>query len=94
MNTITNNYMSGHYTDEPITEYNVPIECEDEGEYKMEKYSQHVEINVKDASAVILALINAGYECRIWNDGESMDIVMIDCVHPEYDGHTFEEVER
>lgn len=93
MNTITNNYTSKYYGDEPMTEYNVSIEDKD-GEYKMEKYAQHVEINVNDASDVILALINAGYECRVWNDGESMEVVAIDYIHPEYDGHTFKEVER
>ena len=52
MNTITNNYTSKYYGDEPMTEYNVSIEDKD-GEYKMEKYAQHVEINVNDASDVI-----------------------------------------
>lgn len=65
----------------------------DKEELEMEEYAQHVEIKTKDVMNVIIALTNAGYECRVWNDGESTDYMAIDFVHPEFTGHRFVESE-
>ena len=55
-------------------------------------YAQHMEIKIEDMDKVLLGLMNAGYECLVSQDGESMDVVMIDYVNPEYTGHRFEEM--
>ena len=64
--------------------------CEDK---EMEKYAQHMEIKLEDMDRVLRGLLNNGYNCHVWQDGESMDIVGIDYIRPEYDGHRFAEVE-
>jgi len=55
-------------------------------------YAQHMEIKIEDMDWMLRGLMNAGYECRVCQDGESMDVVMIDYVHPKYTGHRFEEM--
>jgi hypothetical protein len=37
--------------------------------------------------------MKAGYQVLSYQDGESENIVMIDYIHPKYDGKTFVEVE-
>lgn len=56
-----------------------------------DKYAQKMEIKLEDIQAVVTALMKSGYQVLCWQDGESMDIVMIDYVHPKYEGHWFEE---
>lgn len=59
-----------------------------------EKYAQHMEIKIEDMDFVIQALMKSGYQVLCRQDGESMDVVMIDYVHTEYSGHYFEECEE
>lgn len=56
-----------------------------------EKYAQSMEINITDMWPVLKALMSAGYECLVSQDGESTDIVVIQYLHREYTGHWFEE---
>ncbi len=62
-------------------------------EIQIKEYAQHVELHVEDVMKVLTALLNAGYECRIWSDGESTDYVAIDFINPEFTGHSFVESE-
>lgn len=59
----------------------------------MEKYTQHMEIKIEDMDCILRGLMKSGYECRVRQDGESMDIVMIDYLHPEWNGCNFVESE-
>lgn len=56
-------------------------------------YAQHMEIKIEDMDWMLRGLMNAGYECRVCQDGESMDIVMIDYINPMFSGHYFAEVD-
>lgn len=64
--------------------------CEDK---EMEKYAQHMEIEVNDMDGVLRALMASGYQCLVSQDGETMSVVGIDYVHPEYEGRRFVETE-
>ena len=57
------------------------------------KYAQHMEIKLEDMKEMLKSLMRAGYDCRVRQDGESMDIVMIDYLHPEWNGCNFVESE-
>lgn len=57
-------------------------------------YTQHMEIKIEDMDWMLRGLVNAGYECRVCQDGESMDVVMIDYLHPKREGHNFIESEE
>lgn len=57
-----------------------------------EKYAQRIEINIADMSAMLTILMKNGYDCLVWQDGESMDWVTIEYISREYTGHRFEEV--
>lgn len=54
-------------------------------------YAQHMEIKIEDMGWMLQGLMNAGYECRVCQDGESMDVVMIDYINPMFSGHYFAE---
>lgn len=60
---------------------------------EIERESQHVEICLKDIAAFLPPLLAAGYECVLSQDGESIDIVMIDYLNPKFTGHHFCETE-
>ena len=59
-----------------------------------EYYAQEMEIKIEDMDLVLRALMNAGYQCLVSQDGESMDIVIIKYVCPKYTGHCFREIEQ
>lgn len=54
-------------------------------------YAQHMEIKTEDMDWMLRGLMNAGYECRVCQDGESMDVVMTDYINPMFSGHCFAE---
>ena len=58
-----------------------------------DKCSQHMEIALEDFSFVAEALMKVGYQVLSYQDGESMDIVQIDYIHPKYEGKIFKETE-
>lgn len=61
---------------------------------EMERYAQHMEIQLDDMQLVVTALMKSGYQVLCLQDGESMDVVMIHYVRPKYTGHYFGEVEE
>ena len=60
----------------------------------MEKYAQHIEIKIEDMDCILRGLMKSGYECRVSQDGESMEVVTIDYLNPKWDGHNFVESEE
>lgn len=60
---------------------------------ELKKYAQHMEILVEDFQFVAEALMKAGYQVLSYQDKESPEVVMIDYVHPKYEGRIFEETE-
>lgn len=50
---------------------------------------QRIEINVEDLSKVVLSLTKNGYQCLVWQDGESMNVVVVEFCHPEYESRRF-----
>jgi len=48
-----------------------------------------LEIYTEDVGVVVNALTRAGYYVRVWQDGESDTISVINYVHPKYDGLKF-----
>ena len=69
------------------------LTSQDLNKSESKKYSQHMEILIEDFQFVAEALMKAGYQVLSYQDGESMDIVQIDYIHPKYAGRIFEETE-
>ena len=59
----------------------------------MEIYSQHMEIKLSDMCMVLTILMRNGYECKVCADAENNDMIMIDYLNPQVDGHCFVEGE-
>ena len=59
----------------------------------MKKYAQTMEIKLEDMQAVVSALMKSNYQVLCRQDGESMDIVMIDYLDPDFSGTHFVEEE-
>ena len=59
-----------------------------------DKYVQNMEIKLEDTQAVVAALMKAGYQVLCWQDGETMDVVVIEYIDPEFTGTHFVEVEE
>lgn len=58
-----------------------------------DKYAQKMEIKLEDMQAVITALMKAGYQVLCQQDGETMDVVMIEYLDSEFTGTHFIEDE-
>lgn len=87
-------------SDSPCSSVNQRQECESNcydnafassTEITFERYAQRMEINIKDMATVLTVLMSVGYECRVFQDGETMSIVIIEFVNPTYSGHHFDE---
>jgi hypothetical protein len=52
-----------------------------------------MEILVEDFQFVAEALMKTGYQVLSYQDKESPEVVMIDYVHPKYEGRIFKEKE-
>lgn len=58
-----------------------------------DKYAQKMEIKLEDIQAVVTALMKAGYQVLCQQDGETMDVVMIEYLDSEFTGTHFIEDE-
>ena len=57
------------------------------------KYVQSMEIKLEDMQTVVIALMKAGYQVLCQQDGESMEVVMISYIDPEFTGTHFIETD-
>jgi hypothetical protein len=58
-----------------------------------DKYVQSMEIKIEDMQTVVMALMKAGYQVLCWQDGESMEVVVIEYIDPKFTGTHFVEEE-
>lgn len=50
---------------------------------------QRAEIKIDKLQNFVTTLIEAGYQCLVWSDMESMDYIVVEYLHPEFTGTHF-----